>query len=261
MPGAHPGPQAAPPVNFPDTARGWPGSDPVMVEELGLLLHDRGEVAVLVAGHMPVAESMTDLVVDQHLPVRVDLVAVGHGPLRPPIGVDHHAVGGGRVAGHVVLGGVETGLGAPEGGGPGARQGDHEVGLAGGDPLERTTAVVGPAPFVVERLLHGLREQLPVEPEPLLDVHPVACTSAPLPGALANPRIASNFPEPLRAAPSAYVLAIFWSYVSVVTAAGASGAAGRSSPRAGESPEPWTSWPEPVAVCGAHSRRRRPGRW
>src|SRR5690348_47928 len=137
-----------PPANPPSTPWIGPGVgqavDSVMVEELGLLLHDGRELAVLVAGDMAVSEAVADLVVDEHLPVRVNRVTVGLGALRPAVRVDHHALGGGRVARHVVLGRVQPGLGAPLGGGAGAGQRDHEVGLAGGDPLEGTGAVVGP---------------------------------------------------------------------------------------------------------------------
>src|SRR3712207_2307816 len=117
---AHVNASRATPLPCGSTAGIRPGvgaaADAVVLQELGLLLHDRGEVAVPVAGDVAVSETVTDLVVDQHLPVGVDLaVAVGLRALGPPVGVDHHALGGGRVAGDVVHGGVQTRLGTPLG--------------------------------------------------------------------------------------------------------------------------------------------------
>jgi hypothetical protein len=69
--------------------------DPVVVEELGLLLHNGRELAVLGALDVAVAESMTDLMVDQHLAVRMDVRTIGLRSLCPSVRVDHDAFGGG----------------------------------------------------------------------------------------------------------------------------------------------------------------------
>src|SRR4051812_23573919 len=99
---------------------------------------------------MVVPEPVPDLVVDEHLAVGVHLVVTERaGALRPPIGVDHDALGGRRVARDVVLGRVETGFPAPHRGGAGARQGDDEVRASGRDPLEGTGAAVAPTAVVV----------------------------------------------------------------------------------------------------------------
>ena len=53
-----------------------PAVDSVVVEELGLLLHDRRELPVLVTADVAVAEPVADFMIDQHLPVRMDPITV-----------------------------------------------------------------------------------------------------------------------------------------------------------------------------------------